>query len=240
MNLKPLHDWAVIRPSEAKERTAAGIYIPDTAKEKPQEGIVEAIGPGAFEEEKKWRKKTGEKKERRFVPTTVRPGDRVIYEQYAGQTYKIGEAERVLVRERDILGTLPAAPEPLQIPPSTTTSGPTELAKPLVEPEAKRVPMVTAGKKTAITATPKKKAAKKAKKKTTAVKKAVKKAMKKAEEKTVPVKKAVKKAVKKLESKKKAVKKAIKKLAKKAIKAAAKPVKKAKLKIKAGRKAMKA
>lgn len=105
MNLRPLHDWAVIRPSEADEMTAGGLYIPDTAKDKPHEGVVEAVGPGAYEDEKG--KKKGEKKERRFVPTSVKPGDRVLYERYAGQTYKIGEAERVLVRERDILGILP-------------------------------------------------------------------------------------------------------------------------------------
>lgn len=123
MKLKPLHDWAVIRPSEAEEMTAGGLYIPDTAKDKPHEGVVEAIGPGAYEEEK-YGKKKDKKKERRFVPTTVKPGDRALYEQYAGRMYKIDGEELILVRERDILGILPERqPKPLQIPAITSTPG---------------------------------------------------------------------------------------------------------------------
>ncbi len=131
MKLQPLHDWAVIQPSKAEEVTAGGLYIPDTAKDKPQEGVIESVGPGAYEEEK-GKKKKGEKKERRFVPTTVSPGDRVIYERYAGQTYKIDGEERILVRERDILGILPSQTslsKPLQIPASTTGPGPSVPAK---------------------------------------------------------------------------------------------------------------
>lgn len=125
MKVKPLHDWAVIRPAEAEEMTAGGLYIPDTAKDKPHEGIVEAIGPGAFEEEKHGRKKE-KSKERRFIPTTVKPGDRALYEQYAGRSYKIEGEELVLVRERDILGILPEQqPRPLQIPAVTSAKGST-------------------------------------------------------------------------------------------------------------------
>jgi chaperonin GroES len=122
MKLSPLHDWAVIRPSDVEEMTQSGLYIPDTAKDKPYEGIVVSIGPGAYDE-KKNRKKKEEKKERRFIPTTIKPGDRVLYERYAGQTYTIDGEELVLVREREILGVLPARtentrekPKPLQIP----------------------------------------------------------------------------------------------------------------------------
>jgi chaperonin GroES len=123
MKLKPLHDWAVIRPFEAEEMTAGGLYIPDAAKEKTHEGVVEAIGPGAYEEEK-YGKKKDKNKERRFVPTTVKPGDRALYEQYADRTYKIDGEELVLVRERDILGILPERqPKPLQIPAVTSTRG---------------------------------------------------------------------------------------------------------------------
>ncbi|HLE41624.1 MAG TPA: co-chaperone GroES, partial [Nitrospirota bacterium] len=82
MKLRPLHDWAVIRPSEAEERTAGGLYIPDTARDKPHEGVVEAIGPGAYEQEK-FGKKKKEGEERKFIPTTVKPGDRVLYQSYA-------------------------------------------------------------------------------------------------------------------------------------------------------------
>lgn len=109
MKLRPLHDWAVIRPSEAEERTAGGLYIPDTAKDKPHEGVVEAIGPGAYEQEK-FGKKKKEGEERKFIPSTVKPGDLVLYQSYAGQTYTIEEEELILVRERDILGILSGRP----------------------------------------------------------------------------------------------------------------------------------
>ncbi len=110
MKLKPLHDWAVIRPSEAEARTAGGLYIPDSAQDKPHEGVVEAIGPGAYEQEK-FGKKKKEGEERKFIPTTVKPGDRVLYQSYAGEAYVVGDEERMLVRERDILGILPEKPE---------------------------------------------------------------------------------------------------------------------------------
>jgi chaperonin GroES len=135
MKLKPLNDWAVIVPSEAEVRTAGGIFIPDTAKEKPAEGMVEAIGPGALEEEG-YGKKKKEKKDRKFIPTTVKPGERVLYESFAGQKITIGTEERVLVRERNILGILPpkaTAPKeelpPLQIPSVPSSSGETAIIK---------------------------------------------------------------------------------------------------------------
>ncbi|MBN2354248.1 MAG: co-chaperone GroES [Spirochaetales bacterium] len=104
MKLVPQNDWAVIRPSAAEKKTAGGIIIPDSAAEKPQEGVVEAIGPGAYEEEKTDEKGKKEKKERKFVPTTVKPGQRVLFPKYAGQTFQAGGDEVILVRERDILG----------------------------------------------------------------------------------------------------------------------------------------
>jgi chaperonin GroES len=182
MNISPLQDWAVIRPSGADEITAGGIIIPDTAKEKPHEGVVEAIGPGALEEEKYGKKKI-EKKDRRFIPTTVKPGDTVLYEQYAGQTYTIGGEELVMVRERNILGILPERQPrqaPLLIPPRTTASGSTALM-PSTAPVAQK------------RATPKKKSVKKAAKKS--IKKAAKR--KTTTTKKKAAKKAVKKAVKK-------------------------------------------
>ncbi len=109
MKLRPLHDWAVVRPSEADERTSGGLYIPDTARDKPHEGVVEAIGPGAYEQEK-YGKKKKEGEERKFIPTTVKPGDRVLYQSYAGEAYVVDNEERILVRERDILGILPEKP----------------------------------------------------------------------------------------------------------------------------------
>ncbi len=129
MKVRPLNDWAVIRPAEAISRTAGGIYIPETAKEKPAEGTVEAIGPGALEEEKRGEKKE-KKKERKFIPTSVKPGERVLYERYAGHEMTIDGEEVVLVREKNILGTLPPAPArpkedlpPLLLPTATYGSG---------------------------------------------------------------------------------------------------------------------
>jgi chaperonin GroES len=182
MKVKPLHDWAVIRPSEPAEKTAGGLFIPDSAKDKPQEGLIEAIGPGALEEEKRDKKKD-KKKERRFVPTVVKPGDRVAYGRYAGGTYIIDGEERVLVRERDILGILPG---PLQIPASTASTGGTALMKSVAQAPAGRP---RAAKQTVV-------------KKTVAKKKAVKKKVvkKKVAKKT---KKAEKKAAKKPGAKKK-------------------------------------
>jgi len=179
MKLRPLHDWAVILPSTGDEMTAGGLYIPDTAKVKPQEGVVEAVGPGAYEEEKRGKKKE-EGKERKFIPTSVKPGDHVIYERYAGQTYKINGEERILVRERDILGTMTG--RPLQIPSMTSASGTTALAKPALpsrveaqKPEKKAGKMVKkpAGR-AASKPSPKKKAAKKAAPKAAKKKAAVK------------------------------------------------------------------
>lgn len=133
MKIKPLNDWAVIIPSEAAHRTAGGLYIPEAAKEKPAEGTVEAIGPGALEEEKRGVKKK-EKKERKFIATSVKPGERVMYDRYAGQKITIGGVERVLVREVNILGILPPAPArpkedlpPLMLPTMTTTGSSTAL-----------------------------------------------------------------------------------------------------------------
>lgn len=135
MNVKPLNDWAVVVPAEAETRSAGGIIIPDSAKEKPSEGVVEAIGPGALEEEGYGRKKK-EKKDRKFIPTSVKPGERVLYTAYAGHKMEIGGREIILVRERDILGIMPPKPArkqeelpPLQIPRLTSSSGPTALAK---------------------------------------------------------------------------------------------------------------
>ena len=105
MKLKPLYDWAVIRPTAVVEKTTSGLYIPASEKEKTHKGVVVAIGPGVYEEEK-FGKKKEEKKERRFIPTSVKPGELVLYEQYAGQTYSIGGEDLVLVREKDILGIL--------------------------------------------------------------------------------------------------------------------------------------
>jgi chaperonin GroES len=129
MKLKPLHDWTVLVPAEAMDRTAGGLFIPDSAKEKPREGTVEAVGPGALEEEKPGQKKK-EGEERKFVPTVVKPGDRVLYESWAGQTITIGNEERVVVRERSILGLIDRPPQPAVVPALRPSTLPVERQAP--------------------------------------------------------------------------------------------------------------
>lgn len=189
MRIKPLNDWAVIVPSEALTRTAGGIFIPDAAKEKPAEGTIEAIGPGAYEEEKRGEKKK-EKKERKFIPTSVKPGERVMYDRYAGQKIDMNGEERVLVREKNILGILPHAPArtkedlpPLMLPAVTATASSTALAKRgtshvTVRKEAPKPVVTKAAKKKTVKKAAAKKAAAKPKK-ATAKKAAARKAKKK-------------------------------------------------------------
>lgn len=110
MKLKPLHDWAVIKISEAEERSPGGIIIPDTAKDRPSEGVVVSIGPGSYKKIKG---------KERFVPTTIQPGQRVAYPKYTAKEVEVGGEKFTLVREDDILGTFegekkPARKEPVQ------------------------------------------------------------------------------------------------------------------------------
>jgi len=101
MKLRPLNDWALIRPRSEAEKTTGGIIIPDVAKEKPQEGEVLSIGGGRFKEEEDQK---GKVTDRKFVPTVVKPGDRVLYEKYGVTKVEIDGEELVLVREENILG----------------------------------------------------------------------------------------------------------------------------------------
>jgi chaperonin GroES len=105
MKVKPLHDWAVIERSEAEERSPGGIIIPDTARDKPSEGIVVSIGPGSY------RKIKGKEK---FVPTTLQPGQRVAYPKYAAREAEAGGKKFILVREDDILGTYEGERRPVK------------------------------------------------------------------------------------------------------------------------------
>jgi chaperonin GroES len=174
MKLKPLHDWAVIIPSEGQTRTAGGLFIPDTAKEKPEEGVVEAIGPGAFEEKKHGKKKE-EEKERKFIPTVVKPGDRVLYERWAGQTYKIGTEDRVLVRERSILGLIDRPQIPSVTTPGSATSLIERPASPLMVTEDEKKTKAVAPKMEPVKKAAKKSPAKPSKPKTSTSGKAGKK-----------------------------------------------------------------
>ncbi|MDO8546530.1 MAG: co-chaperone GroES [Nitrospirales bacterium] len=105
MGIQPLQDWVLIEPSEADEKTAGGVVIPDTAKEKPVEGKVLAVGKGRWETpEKKWGSKPKEKEKKVFNPTVLKPGDQVLYEKYGTTPVDLDGKELVLVRESDVLG----------------------------------------------------------------------------------------------------------------------------------------
>ena len=86
LNIKPLADRVLIEPAKADEKTASGIIIPDTAKEKPQRGTVVAVGPGKVDE-----------------PVTVQVGDSVLYGKYSGTEINIDGSDYLIMRESDIL-----------------------------------------------------------------------------------------------------------------------------------------
>ena len=88
--LEPLEDRIVVKPGEEEQTTVSGIVIPDTAKEKPQEGEVVAVGPGRFEDGKR-------------VPVDVKSGDRVLYSKYGGTEVKVGGEEYLVLSARDVL-----------------------------------------------------------------------------------------------------------------------------------------
>jgi chaperonin GroES len=93
VGIKPLEDRIVVKPSDAEQTTASGLVIPDTAKEKPQEGEVVAVGPGRFDDGVR-------------VPMDVKVGDRVMYSKYGGTEVKIKGAEYLVLSARDILAII--------------------------------------------------------------------------------------------------------------------------------------
>ena len=97
MKFRPLHDRVVVRRLEEDEKTKGGIIIPDTAKEKPQEGEIVAVGPGARDEK-------GE-----LQPLDVKQGDRVLFGKWSGTEVKIDGEELLIMKESDILGVLEGA-----------------------------------------------------------------------------------------------------------------------------------
>ncbi|MGA2310725.1 MAG: co-chaperone GroES [Candidatus Bathyarchaeia archaeon] len=97
MKVKPLHDRILIKRVEEKETVKGGIIIPDTAKEKPQEGEVIAVGGG---------KKTEEGK---VIPLDVKAGDRILFGKYSGTEIKIDDVEYLIIREDEVLGIIEAA-----------------------------------------------------------------------------------------------------------------------------------
>ena len=94
MNIKPLGDRVVIKPAEQEEQTTSGIFLPETAKEKPQQGKIVAAGPGA-------RKETGER-----IAMDVQVNDTVLYAKYAGTTIKLEGQDYLILKETDILAVV--------------------------------------------------------------------------------------------------------------------------------------
>ena len=94
MNFRPLHDRVLVRRIEADEKTAGGIIIPDTAKEKPSQGEVVAVGPGGRDESGK------------LIPIDIKVGDRVLFGKWSGTEVKIEGVEYLIMKESDIMGVI--------------------------------------------------------------------------------------------------------------------------------------
>ena len=92
-SITPLADRVVVKPEAAEEKTTSGLYIPDTAKEKPQRGTVVAVGPGRFENGTK-------------IDMSVKEGDKVLYGKYAGTEISLDGDDVMIMRESDILGVI--------------------------------------------------------------------------------------------------------------------------------------
>ncbi len=92
MNFRPLHDRVVVRRLEGEEKSTRGIIIPDTVKEKPQEGEIVAVGPGARDEAGK------------LVPLDITVGDRILFGKWSGTEVKIDGAEYLMMKESDVMG----------------------------------------------------------------------------------------------------------------------------------------
>ncbi|NLS69076.1 co-chaperone GroES [Bradyrhizobium brasilense] len=97
MHFRPLHDRVLVRRIDAEEKTAGGIIIPDTAKEKPQEGEIVAAGPG------------GRNEQGQLVPLDVGPGDRVLFGKWSGTEVKIEGQDYLIMKESDLLGVVDKA-----------------------------------------------------------------------------------------------------------------------------------
>jgi len=100
MKFRPLHDRVLVRRVEAEEKTKGGIIIPDTAKEKPQEGEVIAVGPGARDESGK------------LIPIDLKAGDRILFGKWSGTEIKIEGEELLIMKESDVMGVVQAGAAP--------------------------------------------------------------------------------------------------------------------------------
>ncbi|HEV7719199.1 MAG TPA: co-chaperone GroES [Arsenicitalea sp.] len=94
MSFRPLHDRVVVRRLEGEAKTKGGIIIPDTAKEKPSEGVIEAVGPGARDESGK------------LVPLDVKAGDKILFGKWSGTEVVIDGVDMLIMKESDVLGVI--------------------------------------------------------------------------------------------------------------------------------------
>jgi chaperonin GroES len=96
MNFRPLHDRVVVRRIDAEEKTKGGIIIPDNAKEKPAEGVIVSVGPGARDDSGK------------IVKPDVKEGDRILFGKWSGTEVKLDDQELLIMKESDIMGVIAA------------------------------------------------------------------------------------------------------------------------------------
>jgi chaperonin GroES len=100
MKFRPLHDRVVVKRIDAEEKTKGGIIIPDTAKEKPQEGEVVAVGPGGRDESGK------------LVPIELKPGDRILFGKWSGTEVKLDGEDLLIMKESDVMGVIEGVAAP--------------------------------------------------------------------------------------------------------------------------------
>jgi chaperonin GroES len=100
MKFRPLHDRVVVRRLDAEAKTKGGIIIPDTAKEKPQEGEIVAVGPGARDEKGK------------LVPIDLKKGDKILFGKWSGSEIKLDGEELLIMKESDVMGVIEGAAKP--------------------------------------------------------------------------------------------------------------------------------
>jgi chaperonin GroES len=100
MKFRPLHDRVVVRRIEGENKTAGGIIIPDTAKEKPQEGEIIAVGPGGRDESGK------------LIPIDLKVGDRILFGKWSGTEVKIDSEELLIMKESDVMGVIEGTAKP--------------------------------------------------------------------------------------------------------------------------------
>ena len=93
-NIKPLFDYVLVRPLEGESKTASGIVLPDSAKEKPQVGEIMAIGPGGYNDEGK------------LIPMLVKVGQKVLYKKWGGNEVKVGMEEWLLIEQKDVMAVV--------------------------------------------------------------------------------------------------------------------------------------